>query len=61
MAKETHAVAQRKQEQMARLRGAFGFGGTDGPREGDAFNRELQEQKRQEARDERDAKERDRK
>lgn len=60
MAQETHAVAQRKQEQMARLRGAFGFD-AEGPREGEAFNRELQEQRREEARAEREAKERERK
>lgn len=46
MAHETHAVAQRKQDQMERLRGAFGFGAE--VKEGEAFDRELQEQRRQE-------------
>lgn len=37
-------MARRKQEQMARLKDAFGF--AEDVHEGDAFNRELQEQKR---------------
>lgn len=59
LAQETHAVALRKQEQMAKLKSAFGFG-EDEVREGDAFNRELQEQKRQERIAEREAKEEER-
>lgn len=51
-------MALRKQEQMAKLKSAFGFG--EEVREGDAFNRELQEQKRQERVAEREAKERER-
>ncbi|GFR40245.1 hypothetical protein Agub_g815, partial [Astrephomene gubernaculifera] len=39
---ETHAMAQRKVEQMSKLKAAFGV--KDDIREGDAFNRELQEQ-----------------
>ena len=37
---ETHEVAQRKLEQMDKLRGALGM--SSGMKEGDAFNRELQ-------------------
>lgn len=44
---------------MERLRGAFGFG-ADEVKEGDAFNRELQEQKRLDRIAERDAKEKER-
>lgn len=51
-------MALRKQEQMAKLSSAFGFDGE--VREGDAFNRELQEQKRQERIAEREAKEKER-
>jgi serine/arginine repetitive matrix protein 2 len=52
LGQETHAVAQRKLEQMARLKNAFGFG--EEVKEGDAFNRELQEQKRLEKIEERE-------
>ena len=58
-AHETHEVALRKTEQMARLMNAFGF--AEEGRVGDAFNRELQEQKRQQMIDEREAKEREKK
>ena len=37
---ETHEVAQRKLEQMERLKGALGM--SSETKEGDAFNRELQ-------------------
>ena len=43
-AQETHAQAQRKVEQMDKLRGAFGL--RPDINEGDSFNRELQEQRR---------------
>ena len=52
-------MALRKTEQMARLQAAFGF--AEEGRVGDAFNRELQEQKRQQKIDEREAKEREKK
>lgn len=58
MAHETHAVAQRKQDQMERLRGAFGFGAE--VKEGEAFDRELQEQRRLERRAERERVEKER-
>lgn len=54
---ETHAVAQRKQDQMDRLRGAFGLRET---KEGEAFDRELQERRRQEKIADRDAREKER-
>ena len=41
---ETHRLAELKQKQMAALRGAMGI--TEDVNEGDAFNQELQEQKR---------------
>ena len=44
-AQETHQIAARKAAQMDKLRNAFGF--AEDINEGDAFNRELQEQKRQ--------------
>ena len=50
---ETHEIAQRKLQQMEKLRGAFGIG-TD-VNEGDAFNPEVQEAKRQAERDRREA------
>ena len=43
---------------MERLRGAFGFG--EEQKEGEAFNRELQEQRRLERVAEREAKEKER-
>ena len=57
---ETHAVAARKEAEMDGLRAAFGL--KEAPREGDAFDRELQERKKQErlAERERAAKERER-
>jgi hypothetical protein len=54
-------VAARKAAQMDRLRSAFGLAGEEGVLEGDAFNRELQEEKRQERIAEREAKEKERK
>ena len=56
---EDDGAAQRKQEQMERLRGAFGLGAEEVAREGDAFNRELQEQKRLDKIAEREKKERE--
>ena len=57
---ETHAVAARKAAEMDGLRAAFGL--KEAPREGDAFDRELQERKKQERLQERErvAKERER-
>lgn len=57
-AMESHALAERKQEQMRVLRGALGV--NDQTREGDAFNRELQEQRRMERLKEREQRERER-
>lgn len=48
---ETHAVALRKEREMDTLRDAFGLKAVT---EGDAFNRELQENKRAEERAARD-------
>jgi len=50
---ETHEIAQRKLQQMEKLRGAFGIGADVA--EGDAFNPEVQEAKRQAERDRREA------
>ena len=50
---ETHEIAQRKLQQMEKLRGAFGIGADMA--EGDAFNPEVQEAKRQAERDRREA------
>ena len=61
LGQETHELAQRKQEQMERLRGAFGLGTEEVAREGDAFNRELQEQKRLDKIAEREKKEKEHK
>ena len=55
---ETHQVAARKLVQMERLRGAFGLRGEH--REGEAFDRELQEKRRQERIAEREERERQR-
>lgn len=41
---ETHWLAERKQQELARLREAWGLTGTN---EGDAFNPEVQEAKKQ--------------
>ena len=49
---ETHEMAQRKLQQMEKLRGAFGLS-TDA-NEGDAFNPEVQEAKRVAEREKRD-------
>ena len=46
-------MAQRKVHQMEKLRGAFGLSAD--ANEGDAFNPEVQEAKRQAERDRRDA------
>lgn len=54
---ETHQVAARKMAQMDRLRGALGLG--EGQREGEAFDRELQERRRQEKIAEREQRERE--
>lgn len=54
---ETHQIAARKVEQMGRLRGAFGIGET---KEGDAFDRELQDRRRQEKIAERENREQER-
>lgn len=40
---ETHRLAERKQQQMAKLENAFGLSGVV---EGEAFNRELQEERK---------------
>ncbi|KAG7669408.1 hypothetical protein KSW81_007563 [Nannochloris sp. 'desiccata'] len=53
--KETHQLAARKAQQMDKLKNAFGF--TADIKEGDAFNRELQEQKKLDRIAEREAKE----
>ena len=50
---ETHEIAARKLQQMEKLRGAFGIGAD--VNEGDAFNPEVQEAKRQAERDRREA------
>ena len=47
---DTHAVAQRKQEKMEDLRKAFGLSAAKASREGDAFDRELQQQLREKRR-----------
>jgi len=52
---ETHQIAARKAQQMDKLKNAFGF--TEDIKEGDAFNRELQEQKKLDRMAEREAKE----
>ncbi|KAL6757497.1 hypothetical protein V8C86DRAFT_2624162 [Haematococcus lacustris] len=52
---ETHALAQRKEDQMNKLAKALGV--TSQAKEGDAFNVELQEQKRQERQDARELRE----
>lgn len=52
---ETHQLAARKAQQMDKLKNAFGF--TEDIKEGDAFNRELQEQKKLDRIAEREAKE----
>eukprot|EP01025_Chloroclados_australasicus_P038833 TRINITY_DN400_c0_g1_i1.p2 TRINITY_DN400_c0_g1~~TRINITY_DN400_c0_g1_i1.p2 ORF type:complete len:475 (-),score=71.66 TRINITY_DN400_c0_g1_i1:717-2141(-) len=44
LAEETHAIAARKQAQMEKLRDALGLGDV---KEGEAFDQELQEEKRQ--------------
>ena len=41
---ETHRLAERKQQQMAQLQNAFGLSDV---MEGEAFNRELQEERKQ--------------
>ncbi len=41
---ETHRLAERKQQQMAKLENAFGLSDVV---EGEAFNRELQEERKQ--------------
>ena len=55
LASETHEIARRKVEQMDKLRAAFGLGAE--AKEGEAFDQELQEQRRQERIAEREAKE----
>lgn len=49
---ETHEMAARKLQQMDKLKDAFGIEGDIN--EGDAFNKELQEQKRQQRQAERE-------
>ncbi len=58
LGQETHEVARRKVEQMDKLRAAFGLSAE--AKEGEAFDQELQEQKRQERIAEREAKEKER-
>eukprot|EP00976_Prorocentrum_cordatum_P087826 1187065-Prorocentrum_minimum.AAC.3 len=53
---ETHMIALRKEKEMDTLRSAFGLSAV---KEGDAFDRELQEKLRIEAREERDKKQRE--
>lgn len=56
---DTHAIAQRKEQHMERIRNAFGF--KDDIREGEAFDRELQQEKRQQRIAEREAREEEKK
>ena len=53
---ETHEVAVRKERQMDKLASAFGVSGSG---EGDAFNRELQEQRKLDRIAEREQREKD--
>lgn len=46
LADETHAIAKRKLSQMAKLRDVFGFTAEQDNKEGEAFDRELQEQRK---------------
>ncbi|KAK9821762.1 hypothetical protein WJX81_005452 [Elliptochloris bilobata] len=55
---ETHELAERKQQELATLRAAWGLG--EEVVEGQAFNRELQEQRRQDKIAEREAVEKER-
>ncbi|GMH32892.1 hypothetical protein BSKO_00726 [Bryopsis sp. KO-2023] len=57
-AQETHETARRKMEQMDRLKNALGLGDV---KEGEAFDQELQEKRRQERVAEREAMEKERK
>ena len=43
---ETHAIAQRKVAQMDKLRTVFGFSADQDKKEGEAFDRELQEKRK---------------
>ena len=46
IADETHAMAKRKLAQMAKLRDVFGFTIEQDSKEGESFDRELQEQRK---------------
>ena len=56
--RETHEIAARKETQMEKMRLAMGFDGDI--REGDAFNKEIQEMKKQKRIEERQQREQDR-
>ena len=55
---DTHEIAARKEKQMEKIRGAFGFQGDIV--EGEAFDRELQEEKKMKRIEEKEERERER-